>query len=82
MVSKSKRKSQRLSRKKDTLVKKVHEMAQFCKVDVALLLRIRKTGRCITYRSVDLDSWPSLNKQTNRKCYFSSACNAVPILEQ
>ena len=58
MASKLKRKSERLSRRKDTLLKKAYEIAEFCEVDIALVLRIRKNGRYITYKSVDLDSWP------------------------
>lgn len=58
MTSKPKRKSQRLSRRTNTLLKKANEMAEFYEVDVALVLYIRKTGRYITYKSIDLDSWP------------------------
>jgi len=56
MVSKPKRRSEKLSRRKETLLKKAYEIAQFCDVDIALILRIRKTGRYITYKSVDLES--------------------------
>ena len=62
MVNVLKRRSQRLSRRKETLINKSHEMAILCDVDVALFLRIRKTGRIITYNSleveVEVESWP------------------------
>jgi hypothetical protein len=48
MISKPKRRSQRLNRRKETLLKKAYEIGEFCEVDVALILRIRKTGRYIT----------------------------------
>ncbi|KIN09149.1 hypothetical protein OIDMADRAFT_110392, partial [Oidiodendron maius Zn] len=60
---KTKRTSERLGRRKETLLKKAHEMAKFCDIDVALTLRIRKTGRYITYKSMDLESWPPSKKQ-------------------
>ncbi|KIM99795.1 hypothetical protein OIDMADRAFT_90811, partial [Oidiodendron maius Zn] len=55
---KPKRSSEGLMRRKDSLLKKAYEMAKFCEVDVALILPIRATGRYITYKSVDLESWP------------------------
>ncbi|CAG8980089.1 hypothetical protein HYALB_00012555 [Hymenoscyphus albidus] len=63
MASNPKRKSERLSRRKETLIKKAYEMAFFCDVDVALVLRIRKTGKLITYNSDDLESWPPSKEQ-------------------
>ena len=63
MTHETKKKSQRLSRRKDTLLKKAHEMAFFCDVDVALVLRIRKTGRLITFNSIDHESWPPSKEQ-------------------
>lgn len=58
MAIKSKRRSQRLGRRKKTLLKKAYELAKFCEVDVSLTLRIRKTGRITTFNSLDLESWP------------------------
>jgi hypothetical protein len=58
------RRSERLRRRKDSVLKKAYELAKFCDVDVALILRIRTTGRYITYRSVDLESWPPSTDQT------------------
>jgi hypothetical protein len=58
MTIKPKRRSERLGRRKETLLKKVYELAKFCEVDVSLTLRIRKTGRIITFSSLDLKSWP------------------------
>ncbi|KAF8847277.1 hypothetical protein BDZ45DRAFT_709734 [Acephala macrosclerotiorum] len=63
MISKPKRTSQRLNRRKETLLKKAYEMGEFCEVDVALILRIRKTGRYITFKSVDLESFPPSMEQ-------------------
>ena len=61
MISKLKRRSQRLNKRKETLFKKVYEIREFYKIDVALILRIRKTGRYITFKSVDLESFlPSI----------------------
>jgi hypothetical protein len=36
-----KRRSDRLSRRKSTLINKAHELAEFCDVDVALIIRNR-----------------------------------------
>jgi hypothetical protein len=58
IINKPKRRSQRLNRRKETLLKKAYEMGEFCEVDVALILRIRKTGRYITFKSVNLESFP------------------------
>ncbi|KAN0106670.1 hypothetical protein V8E51_009546 [Hyaloscypha variabilis] len=38
-------------------------MAAFCDVDVAVFIRIRKTGRLITFKSIDLESWPPSREQ-------------------
>jgi hypothetical protein len=51
MIDKPKRKSERLNRRKVTLLNKAYEISKFCEVDVALILRIRKTGQYITYTS-------------------------------
>ena len=56
MVRVSKRKQENLRRRINTLLKKVHELGGRCDVDVALI--IRRNGRFITYRSIDLESWP------------------------
>jgi hypothetical protein len=63
MATKTKRKTEKLGRRKETFLKKAHEIAKFCDVDVALTLRIRKTGRYITYNSMDLESWPPSKEQ-------------------
>jgi hypothetical protein len=58
MINKLKRRSQRLNRRKETLLKKVYEIREFYEIDVALILYIRKTGRYINFKSVDLESFP------------------------
>jgi hypothetical protein len=58
-----KRRSERLSRRKSTLINKAHDLAEFCDVDVALIIRNRQTGRYFTYNSVDLKSWPPSKEQ-------------------
>jgi hypothetical protein len=70
----SKRQSERLSRRKETLLKKSYKIAAFCDVNVALFIRIRKTGRLITYKSLDLKLWPPLREQ------IVSACKLVQSL--
>ncbi|CAG8981561.1 hypothetical protein HYALB_00013834 [Hymenoscyphus albidus] len=76
MTRKTKRKSQRLSRRKDTLLKKAHEIAFFCDIDVALVLRIRKTGRLIMYNSIDLESWPPSKEQI--QSHYPLPVNLLP----
>jgi hypothetical protein len=58
-----KRRSERLNRRKLTLINKAHELAEFCEVDVALIIRSRKSGRYFTYNSLDLESWPPSKEQ-------------------
>jgi hypothetical protein len=53
-----KRRSERLSRRKSTLINKAHELAEFCDINVALIIRNRQTGYYFTYNSVNLASWP------------------------
>jgi hypothetical protein len=65
-VKPPKRRSERLSRRKSTLINKAHELAEFCDVDVALIIRNRQTGRYFTYNSVDLESWPPSKEQIVR----------------
>jgi hypothetical protein len=58
-----KRKSERLNRRKLTLINKAHELIEFCDVDVALIIRSRKSGQYFTYNSLDLESWPPSKEQ-------------------
>jgi hypothetical protein len=58
-----KRRSERLNRRKFTLINKADELAKFCKVNVTLIIRNCKTGRYFTYNSVDLESWPLSKEQ-------------------
>lgn len=53
---KRKRKNESINKRKDTLVKKAHELGKFDGIDVALI--ICKHGRYTTYRSRDHASWP------------------------
>lgn len=76
MPIKPKRSSERLRRRKDSLLKKAYEMAKFCEVDVALILRIRATGRYITYKSVDLESWPPSKEEIVSTHYLQKAPGA------
>ncbi|KIN08859.1 hypothetical protein OIDMADRAFT_98307, partial [Oidiodendron maius Zn] len=78
MATKTKRKSERLGRRKETLLKKAHEIAKFCDVDVALTLRIRKTGRYITYNSMDLKSWPPSKEQMASQLTYPVPLNLLP----
>jgi hypothetical protein len=55
--------SERLSRRKFTLINKVHALAEFCDVDVALIICNRRTGLYTTYKSVDAESWPPSKEQ-------------------
>ena len=63
MLSKPKRRSERLNKRKETLLKKAYKIGEFCEVDVVLILYIRKTGRYITFKSVDLEPFPPLIEQ-------------------
>ena len=63
MATNVKKRSQRLSRRKETLLKKAHEMGVLCDVDVAVYLRYRKSGRLITYKSINLQFWPPTQEQ-------------------
>jgi hypothetical protein len=58
-----KRRSERLSRRKFTLINKAHELAELCDVDVALIIRNRQTGRYFMYNSLNLESWPPSKEQ-------------------
>lgn len=60
-------------------------MAAFCDIDVALFIRIRKTGQLITYKSLDLESWPPSSEQivsasrlVQRPPTNTTAANYVP----
>lgn len=53
MTTKVRKRSQRLSRGREILlIKKAHETAMLYDVDVALFLRIYRSGRLITYKSI------------------------------
>jgi hypothetical protein len=51
------------SRRKETLLKKAHEIGILCDVDVAVYLRYRKSGRLITYKSSNRRCWPPTEEQ-------------------
>ena len=61
-----KRRSERLSKRKFTLINKAHELAKFYDVDIALIIRNRQTSCYFTYYSVDLESWPPSKEQIVR----------------
>jgi hypothetical protein len=65
-VTPPKRTSERLNRRKSTLISKAHELAEFCDVDVAVIVRNCKNGRYFTYNSLDLESWPPTKEQIVR----------------
>jgi hypothetical protein len=67
MATKSKKRSQRF-RRKETLLKKAYEIGVLCDVDVALCLRYRKSGRLITYKSINRQYWPPTQEQMVRPC--------------
>jgi SRF-type transcription factor (DNA-binding and dimerisation domain) len=58
------KKAKNLSRRKKTLVKKVHELGKYDGIDLALI--IRQNGRISTYRSIDHESWPPSMKEIVR----------------
>ena len=49
-------KSQQLTRRKSSLVKKTDELVQLCNIELTLI--IRKNGKYYIYRSTDHESWP------------------------
>ncbi|KAF8848169.1 hypothetical protein BDZ45DRAFT_664866 [Acephala macrosclerotiorum] len=54
-ISHSKRRSERLNRRKSTLISKAHKLAKFCEVDVTLIIRSRKSSRYFTYNSFNFE---------------------------
>ena len=63
MATKVKKGSRRLSRRKETLLKKAHEMGILCDVDVPVYLCYRKSGRLNTYKSINRQCWPPTEEQ-------------------
>jgi hypothetical protein len=57
------KKAENLRRRKETLLK-VYELGRDFGVDVALILR--HSGRFVTYRSIDIESWPPSMKEIVR----------------
>jgi hypothetical protein len=57
-VKPPKRRSERLSRRKSTLIKKAYKLGEFYDVDVALIIYNCRTSLYTTYKSVDLESFP------------------------
>ena len=68
-INKSKRRSENLRRRKETLLKKVYELGKDYGVDVALILR--QNGQYFTYRSIEHESWPPSMKDIVRLCHPS-----------
>ncbi|KAH8586088.1 hypothetical protein B0O99DRAFT_529390 [Bisporella sp. PMI_857] len=71
-----KRRSQRLHRRTETLINKSYKIAKFCDVDIALFLRIRKTGQLIVYKSTDTETWPP-SKEEARQCIYPLPANLL-----
>jgi hypothetical protein len=63
IISKLKRRSERLNKRKETLLKKAYKIGEFCKVNVVLIIRICKTSCYITFKFVDLESFLLLIEQ-------------------
>jgi hypothetical protein len=63
IINKPKRKSKRLNKRKETLFKKAYKIREFYDVNVVLILYIYKTSHYITFKSVDLKSFPLLIEQ-------------------
>jgi hypothetical protein len=53
MATKVKKRSQRLSRQKETLLKKAYKIGILYNVDIIVYLRYYKSGRLITYKSIN-----------------------------
>jgi hypothetical protein len=51
-----KRRSERLNRRKFTLINKADELIEFYEVDVILIIHNHKTGYYFTYNSINLES--------------------------
>ena len=56
LLNTSKRRSERLRRRKLTLFKKAYDLGKEYNVDIAVVIRQR--GRYYTFRSLDNKSWP------------------------
>ena len=54
--ARARRRNQKINRRKHTLLKKCYEMTELC--DVALFLRIRKSGHLTVFKSTRRKSWP------------------------
>ncbi|KAH8595460.1 hypothetical protein B0O99DRAFT_479438, partial [Bisporella sp. PMI_857] len=59
-----------------TNMNKSYEMARFCDVNVAIFLRICKTGQLITFKSADAESWPPLKEQI--QCTYPLPVSLLP----
>ena len=68
-INKSRRRSENLRRRKETLLKKLYELGKYYAVDVALILR--QNGRFFTYRSIDIESWPLSIKEIVKLYYLN-----------
>jgi len=55
-VNYPKGRSERLNRRKFTLINKAHELTELCNVEVALSIRSRKGGRYFIHNYLDLKS--------------------------
>ncbi|PMD64745.1 uncharacterized protein K444DRAFT_519640, partial [Hyaloscypha bicolor E] len=58
-----KRRSKRLSRRKSTLINKAYNLVEFCNINIALIIRNRRTSYYFMYNSINLKSWPPSKEQ-------------------
>lgn len=67
LVKDRKNRTERVRKRKKSLIKKADELARISGADVALI--IRKNGRYWTYRSINQDSWPPAMEQIVSGCW-------------
>jgi hypothetical protein len=68
VVNNQEKRTDNLGRRKKNLLEKVYELGRYYVVDVVLI--IRQNGQFITYRSIDLESFPPSMKEIVRVYLF------------
>lgn len=53
-----KRRSERLSRRKSTLINKANKLAKLCDINVTLIICNRQISYYFTYNLINLEIWP------------------------